>query len=493
METLKHDLISIRDLSREDIDFLLREAQRLKEGKPLHTLKDKKVASLFFEDSTRTRVSFETAAASLGGYVNGFSSAEGTSVKKGEPLADTVRMFAGYGYDALVMRHNLEGSARFAADVLEIPVINGGDGSNGHPSQTLLDLLTISSAHERIDGLKIALVGDLKYGRTVHSLLQALEHYDAEVWLTAPELVKMPEWRVADYRQHTSRDVKNIESLSEVVRNVDVLYMTRIQRERFPEGLEGQMEYERISNIYRLTPELLQEAKEKMIILHPLPRYKTQLENSLGVDKLPQAHYLNQAQQGLFMRQALLHHLLLGHWFSGKPKTVSEPESQWEELSIPDGTKKGERMVYRLDNGTVIDHIEESQGKKVLEALGLRDYHETPLILAQSLSSDRYGRKDVIGVQNRELTEQELSILALVSARARVNIVRDGRVVRKGKIVPPAVVERLVQCQNRKCVTFPDNYEHAPSKFYVEEREPLLLRCHYCEEPVGRERMKLVC
>ena len=195
------DFISIRDFSRADLDYLLNLALEIKRGEVnlSSTLKGKSLASLFFEDSTRTRTSFEMAAHSLGMYHNGFAGPEGTSVKKGESLRDTVEMFRGYGFDILAMRHGLEGSARWAADSLDIPVLNGGDGSNQHPTQTLLDLLTIKENFGRLSGLTVALVGDLRYGRTVHSLLQGLGAFGSnKVLLTAPPQVAMPEWRVQE-------------------------------------------------------------------------------------------------------------------------------------------------------------------------------------------------------------------------------------------------------------------------------------------------------
>ncbi len=486
------DVISIRDFSRDDLDSLIDTALQMKAEGVTPSGAQKKVASLFFEDSTRTRTSFERAAKNLGYEVDGFAGPEGTSVKKGEPLADTVRMFEGYQCDAIVMRHGLEGAARFAADVLEAPVISGGDGSNQHPTQTMQDLMTIQEAHGKIDGLQVAMVGDLKYGRTVHSLLDALGKYDVGVRLVAPGLVAMPGWRVDDYKKAMGKDIQITPDFLAAIKEVDVLYMTRIQRERFPQGPEGQAEYETVSGVYKLYAELLREAKPGLIVLHPLPRYKHSLEIALDVDKTPNAKYIEQASNGLFMRQAILRRVLEEGGFEREPQKLGEHPSSWRELSIKDGTKKGEHLIYRLDNGTLIDHIEAGNSRRVLRVLGLKDYTETPLIVAQGLSSDRYGRKDVVGVQDKELTEYDLSKLALVTSQATVNIVREGRVIRKGKILLPPVIDGLVQCQNQKCVTHPSNYEHAPSRFYTESVEPLQLRCHYCEQPTTRENMRLL-
>ncbi len=485
------DVITIRDFSRGDLDSLIATALQMKQEGVTPSGAKKKVASLFFEDSTRTRISFERAAKNLGYEIDGFAGPEGTSVKKGEPLADTVRMFEGYGCDAVVMRHGLEGAARFAADVLGIPVISGGDGSNQHLTQTMLDLMTMEENHGGIDGLQVAMVGDLKYGRTVHSLLGAFEKYNVGVRLVAPELVAMPSWRIDDYKKATGKDVQITPDLLAAIKEVDVLYMTRIQRERFPDGAEGQAEYEKVSGVYKLTAQLLQEAKPGLIVLHPLPRYKHNLEIELGVDETTNARYIEQASNGLFMRQAILRRVLEEGGFERETPESGELPNSWKDLPIKDGTKKGDHLIYRLDNGTLIDHIEAGNSRRVLRVLGLKDYTETPLIVAQGLSSDRYGKKDVVGVQDRELNNADLSKLALVTSRATVNIVRDGRVVKKGQILPPTIIEDLLQCQNKRCVTYPSNAEHAPSIFYTESVEPLQLRCHYCEQPTTRENMRL--
>ncbi len=294
------DVISIRDFSREDIEAVLREAQTLRPDPDL--LRGRVMASLFFEPSTRTQLSFATACERLGGRVIGFHSKEATSQAKGETLADTVRMVERYA-DVIVIRHPLEGSARLAADVASVPVINAGDGANQHPTQTLLDLFTIQRCLGRIDGLRIGLVGDLRYGRTVHSLAAALTRFEGvRLRLISPPTLRLPE--------AVKRELDGVLPYTEQeeldLRDLDVVYVTRIQRERFPDVEE----YERVKGAYVITPRIVEEQLDKnAIILHPLPRVD---EIDPGVDALPQAKYFEQAGNGVPVRMALLKLVLLG-------------------------------------------------------------------------------------------------------------------------------------------------------------------------------------
>ncbi len=293
------DVISIRDFSREEIDYILETAVKMKTYAKTgcDLLKGKIMAALFFEPSTRTRLSFYTAMYKLGGQVIGFAQPSTSSVAKGETLADTVRTVEQY-CDVIVLRHPMEGAARLAAEYAEVPVINAGSGAQEHPTQTLQDLLTIKEELGKIDGLKIALVGDLKYGRTVHSLAYALASYDVELFFVSPEELKMRREVVEDLK---GMGVKIVETskIEDVIDKVDVLYITRIQRERFPDP----MEFEKVKGSYRLDVELLKRAKEKAIVLHPLPRVD---EISPEVDKTPHARYFKQVYYGLLTRMALL-------------------------------------------------------------------------------------------------------------------------------------------------------------------------------------------
>jgi len=480
----------MRDFSRLDLDTIIDNTLKIKRDGIPNKLTDIPVASLFFEASTRTRTSFETATRELGMKVHGFAGKEGTSVMKGEPLLDTVRMFLEYEDQIIIMRHNLNGAARFVADNIDVPVLNGGDGSANHPTQTMLDLVTIQEEFGRIDGLKIALVGDLKYGRTVHSLLQACELYDVEPWLVAPQNIMMPKWRIEDYQREVGKKLLITSDFMKAIETVDVLYMTRIQRERFPKGPEGDVDYAKVSGIFNLHAEMLKKAKPELIILHPLPRYKHNLEISMDVDCSPHAKYIQQAGNGLPTRQAVILKAL-GEGFEGRKKDYANNEV-WQNIRVVNGAKKGEHFVYRINNGTLIDHIEPGRGPEVLKILGLQEDKDTTYILARNLRSKRYICKDVIGVPNIELNEYQLSRLGLVSSMATINIIRDNNVFKKGKVSLPPVLDRLVECQTTNCVSNPETHEFAPSKFYVESRNPLIARCHYCETPTTRKDLKLL-
>jgi len=291
-------IVSISDYTKDQIINILDSAATF-EAKPNQTiLKGKVAATLFFEPSTRTRLSFETAVNRLGGRVIGFSDASTTSSSKGETLKDTIRMVSNYA-DIIVMRHFLEGAARYASEVTDIPVINAGDGSNQHPSQTMLDLYSIRKTQGKLENLKIAMVGDLKYGRTVHSLLMAMTHFTPEFYFIAPDELKMPEeYKIIcnsagiKYTEYTDFD-------QNVIDNVDILYMTRVQKERFTDL----MEYEKVKNVYTLKLEMLKNTKENLRILHPLPRVN---EINQDVDDSPKAYYFEQARNGLYTRQAMI-------------------------------------------------------------------------------------------------------------------------------------------------------------------------------------------
>ncbi len=487
-------LVSIGDLSRNDIDTLIKEALEIKHKSPSKikkVLNEKKIASLFYEPSTRTRTSFETAAVNLGAYVNGFSGTEGSSVKKGESLLDTVRMYAGYGYDAIILRHPLEGSSRYVSEKINIPVINAGDGSNSHPTQTLLDLMTIYELKSTLDGLKIALVGDLKYGRTVHSLLKAFELYNIEPWLISPENLKMPQWRIDDYVRATHRNPIITSDLKTAIHDVDIIYMTRIQRERFPQGIDGQLEYNEVSGIYKITKALLEKTNKGIIIMHPLPRYKHNLEISVDVDNTKNSKYFQQAENGVYMREAIFRRIF-SEGFEGRLKDNhnSNLASLWMDLEIKNGSKKGNHMLYRLDNGTLIDHIEAGRGLTVYKILKL-DKYQTEVVPALNLNSKTYGKKDVIAINNKFLNPDELYKLALISETATVNIIHNNRVTKKGKVVLPQSLDSLIECPNPNCISHKKNDENTGTRFDIYLRDPLVLRCHYCGTPVTRKNLNI--
>ena len=297
------DIISIKDFTREEIDYILEVAGAMeptaKSGSDM--LHGKTLATLFFEPSTRTRLSFEAAMHKLGGTSIGFAEPKATSIKKGENLADTVRVVENYA-DVIALRHPLEGAARLAAEFSQIPVINAGSGAEEHPTQALLDLYTISKEKGRIDGLNVALVGDLRYGRTVHSLAYALSLYKVKLYLVSPELLRMRR-EVSDAIEEKVK-VMEKPGIEEVLPETDVLYVTRIQEERFPDPAE----FAKVRGIYKIGLDTLKDAKEDMIIMHPLPRVD-EIEDE--VDDTPHARYFQQVWNGIVMRVALLA-LILG-------------------------------------------------------------------------------------------------------------------------------------------------------------------------------------
>ena len=294
----KNSIVSINDISKEEILELLKTAAYFEEH-PNHKILDGKViATLFFEPSTRTRLSFETAVNRLGGRIIGFSDPSVSSTSKGETLKDTIIMVSNY-VDLIIMRHYLECAARYASEVTDTPIINAGDGAHQHPSQTMLDLYSIYKTQGSLDNLTVTMVGDLKYGRTVHSLLMALSHFKVKFQFVACEELRMPEeFRTfcdkngIEYTEHTDFS-------ADVINSSDILYMTRVQRERFTDL----MEYERVKDLYNLHNAMLADSKPNLRILHPLPRVN---EISQDVDDNPKAYYFQQAQNGLYARQAMI-------------------------------------------------------------------------------------------------------------------------------------------------------------------------------------------
>jgi aspartate carbamoyltransferase catalytic subunit len=294
-------LISISDYTKEEYLEILRVASEFEKNPVQNILEGKVVATLFFEPSTRTRLSFESAVSYLGGKIIGFTDAASSSVKKGESLKDTILTVSNYS-DLIVMRHPVEGSARFASEVATVPVINAGDGANQHPTQCLLDLYSIQKTQGTLENLKISLVGDLKYGRTVHSLLQAMSHFNPTFNFISPDELRMPD----EYKMFLdSKGIKYEEhtNLKENIQDSDIVYMTRVQRERFADPLE----YEKVKNVYILKNKMLKDTKENLKILHPLPRVN---EINEDVDDNPKAYYFPQALNGVFTRQAIMAKIL---------------------------------------------------------------------------------------------------------------------------------------------------------------------------------------
>ena len=293
----KHDFVTIADLSREKIEYLINMAQEFETHPNREILKGKVIASLFFEPSTRTRLSFETAAQRLGARIIGFSDAKATSVTKGETLKDTLLMVANYA-DVIVMRHYIEGAAQYASEVSPVPIINAGDGAHMHPSQCLLDLYSIYKTQGTLENLNICLVGDLKYGRTVHSLLTAMRHFNPTFHFVAPQELAMPNEYKLYCQEQGIRFEEHTDFNEEVIAEADILYMTRVQRERFDE-----QEFAKIQGKFNLEAATLAQAKPNLRVLHPLPRVD---EIHPNVDGTVYAYYFEQAKNGVFARMAML-------------------------------------------------------------------------------------------------------------------------------------------------------------------------------------------
>ena len=294
-------LVSISDFTKDEILRIVELAAYFEANPNQELLKGKVVACLFFEPSTRTRLSFETAINRLGGSVVGFSDSSTSSATKGETLKDTIKMVSNYA-DLIIMRHPLEGAARYASEQSSVPIINAGDGANQHPTQTLLDLYSIQKTQGRLNDLNIFMVGDLKYGRTVHSLLMAMTHFNPTFNLIAPDELKMPsEYKMMLYNQGIPYYEHH--EITDILSKADILYMTRVQKERFSDPIE----YEKVKNVYILRNAMLDNTKSTMKILHPLPRVN---EIDVDVDENPKAYYFEQARNGMYTRMAIIASIL---------------------------------------------------------------------------------------------------------------------------------------------------------------------------------------
>ena len=295
-------LISITDFTKEEYLKIMRLAEDFEANPNQKLLQGKVIATLFFEPSTRTRLSFETAINRLGGKIIGFSDSSSSSVSKGETLHDTIKMVSNYA-DMIIMRHPLEGSARYASEVSNVPIINAGDGANQHPSQTLLDMYSIIKTQGSLDNINLFLVGDLKYGRTVHSLVMAMLQFENPIFnfIAPPELAMPNEYKIL----LASKGIRFFEhtEFTDIINAADIIYMTRVQKERFVDPVE----YEKVKNVYILRNEMLKNTKANMKILHPLPRIN---EIHTDVDSNPKAYYFTQAKNGVYTRMAIIAHLL---------------------------------------------------------------------------------------------------------------------------------------------------------------------------------------
>ena len=313
----KQNFVTIADLTKEKLLYLIQSAQEFEKHPNRELLKGKIVATLFFEPSTRTRLSFDTAANRLGAKVIGFTDVKVTSTTKGETLKDTILMVSNYA-DVIVMRHYIEGAAQYASEISPVPIINAGDGAHQHPSQCMLDLYSIYKTQGTLENLNIFLVGDLKYGRTVHSLIMAMRHFNPTFHFIAPKELAMPMEYKLYCKEHSIKFVEHTAFNEKIISEADILYMTRVQKERFSDL----MEYEKVKDVYILKNDMLASARPNMKILHPLPRVN---EIEYAVDENPHAYYIQQAQNGLYARQAIISDVLgIGLEQITKDKTIIE-------------------------------------------------------------------------------------------------------------------------------------------------------------------------
>ena len=471
----KHNFVTIADLTKEKILYMIEMAEEFEKHPNREILKGKVVATLFFEPSTRTRLSFETAANRLGARVIGFADPKITSGTKGETLKDTILMVSNYA-DVIVMRHYIEGAAVYASEVAPIPIVNAGDGAHQHPSQCMLDLYSIYKTQGTLDNLNIYMVGDLKYGRTVHSLLMAMRHFNPTFHFVAPKELSMPkEYKLycdehgIKYQEHTAFNDK-------VIADADILYMTRVQKERFSDL----MEYERVKNVYVLNNEMLKSAKPNMKILHPLPRVN---EIAYEVDDNPHAYYIQQAGNGLFAREAIFCDVL-GITLDEvrNDKTIID---WFQTTQNTQNMNKKERLVAAIEQGTVIDHIPTAKTYQVASLLGLFDL-DTPVTIGFNYPSQKVGKKGIIKVSDKFFTDDEISRLSVVAPNVILSIIRDYEVVEKKAVETPAEIKGIVKCNNPKCVT---NNEPMATHFHVADG---ILTCHYCEKEQDINKVELV-
>lgn len=353
------DFISIKDFTKQEILEVLKIAEKLEKKENKKLLENKIVANLFFEPSTRTRLSFSSAAYKLGGKILGFDSTDATSVKKGESLRDTVKVVEKYS-DVIVMRHNIDGAARFVADIVKVPVVNAGDGTNEHPSQTLLDLYTIKKEFGNIENKKIAFIGDLKYGRTVHSLVKALKMFNCEFYFVAPKEIQIPDYLIKEIEES---DIKFhiLEDYKEILKEIDIIYMTRIQRERF----ENEDEYKKVAGIYQIDKKsIVGNCKETMIIMHPLPRVD---EIKIDLDDTKHARYFEQAANGVVVRKAIFAISL------DLKKIKIEKNIKTKTKEVKEEIKSSEKIV--CSNEKCITKFEETKNKYIVKNNKMNCYY----------------------------------------------------------------------------------------------------------------------
>lgn len=489
MKFLDRDLTDIHSITREEMEYIIRKAAGIKEAIQKKQVdryrlaegRDLIVSLLFYEASTRTRSSFEIAALRMGLHVTGFSGTDGTSVQKGESLRHTIDMFEAYNCDAIILRHPLDGSARFAADHVGVPVFNAGDGKHEHPTQTLLDLFTISEHLGRLDGISVGISGDLKYGRTCHSLAIALSMFkDVSLHLFSHPELAMPQV-IVDLVRHRKVKVTVHQNFADLVPEVDILYQTRIQKERMPDPLE----YERARNEGLFSMELMECTRPGFGFMHPLPMNKEAPLIDPEIDSHPKTIYKRQAGNGVPTRlvEMALSLGLLGEDFQGESCTPQEPDDRFvKELDVVQKPVKTEQAIRPIrGHGVVIDHLRPYAEEVITKLLRVRergDVYRAGTVRSHK-QPDRV--KGLLIIEDRELDDQEMRLVATVSPGCRVNIIRDGRVAQKFMLTLPRRIEGIpdILCPNTGCITRPEHFERV-SPIMVRAGEENV-RCYFCD------------
>ncbi|TKJ17475.1 aspartate carbamoyltransferase [Candidatus Woesearchaeota archaeon B3_Woes] len=464
------DIISITDFTKEEILYLCQQAQRMydleKNGKRYdssHQLTNRALASMFYEPSTRTRTSFNTAIRELGGQRDGFVGTEGTSVTKKETIRDTIKMMEANHFDVIAMRHPLDGSLQWAADVADIPVINGGDGTNEHPTQALLDIFTLYMYNDgRLNGLNMGLGGDLAYGRTIRSLSLALSHFDdITIRWSADDFLAMPT-DLTSLLESRGINVIREQTVKDVMRQSEFYYMTRPQLER----MEGVTQEDVIRFMGDARIDLSKVDGLDVKVMHPLPVNSEIAEIDYRVFFSSVQGFFPQAENGVLMRKALLYEMLKYEGYTTFSGSLSSALEHGNNRLQRTGKERVNGVLYidKISDGVVIDHLVEGVGKQIADELGLEKRRYDSVIA--SLSEHQ---KTFLKTNLPELTNRELKRIALMSPEATINIIREGEVSEKFV---------YLLCQNDNCVTRVVN-EDIPLKFYDDGT----MRCRYCRQP----------
>ncbi len=497
MQFINRDFTDIHQFTKEELLYIMDQAQIMKtalfaRNTDIYRLaanKDLIAALLFYENSTRTRTSFEIAAMRLGLSVTGFSSTEGTSVQKGESLRHTLDMYEAYNCDVLIIRHHLDGSARLAARHLEIPVFNAGDGKHEHPTQTILDLFTIREHLGRLEDFDIGVAGDLKYGRTVHSLVNALTKFSGvRLHMFSPTNLSLPPI-FAEMARNAGVEIKIYGSLAEMANKVDILYQTRIQKERIPD----QQELDRAKADCEFTPKMMKTTRESFGLMHPLPIDKTWPSITSALDSHPKSIYKRQAGNGVPTRlvELALSLGLLGSDYNGERWKEAGEEAEFiEDLPVVVKPVRTEFSIRPIrDYGVVIDHVKAYQEELLIRLLQVRERRD--IYRAGTVKSIRRpdAVKGILMIEGRELTEDEMRSVAAISPGCRINIIKSGQVVRKMQLRLPCRMTGIPQisCPNSLCITHVSHNESV---------EPMMIKrgentvsCAYCDHLMDSAEM----